>query len=444
MAWDLEDRVKRLRERASRGMTFGTAAVAEVLARLDGPQDRLTAVHIAGTNGKGSVVAFVESVARAAGLSVGAFVSPHLSRLSETIRIDGGPIEDGAFAQALQRALDAGPDLSLFETLTVAAFVALSEARVDLVLIEAGLGGLRDATNVMARPAVTALVHVDLDHVAELGPTVEAIAREKAGIARPEVPFIVGPMAASARQAARDEARRRGARPVVEVSFDDARDGQVFAAVDGDEVVVSLPRRGREVPHVVSVRPGLEGPHQAANAAVALSVVDQLSARFPGILPCAAEGIAGARWPGRLEYFEIKQIQVLLDGAHNASGAEALARALRARPSAPHARTTLVFGALADKDVAAMLAVLAPLADTIIYTTPRGRAACPLETLTRLARGLGEPSPTAAFQRALAASTAGDRVLVAGSLGLVGEVRELLVAGAAWDRVSFGAQGKAE
>lgn len=416
-------------------MVFGTERTAAALARLGSPEAAIRGVHVAGTNGKGSVVAFVESVARRAGLRTGAFTSPPLGRLAETLRIDGEPIADGPFAEALGQALAAGPELSLFETLTVAAFVALRDAQVDLALVEAGLGGRLDATNVMPAPLATAIVHVDRDHTAELGDTLTSIARHKAGIGRAAVPMVLGPLGDEALAAARDEACALAASPLVLVREGPANEGYfAFSRSDDGILFTPPPELGGEPVHA---RLGLRGPHQAANAAVAAALVCLLEPRFPGLRGALAAGLAEARWPGRFELFEVHGRRVVLDGAHNASGARALAEALRALGAAPE-RCTLVLGIAAEKEPEGMLAALAGVATRRVLTAPVGRRAVPPAALAATLSGSVEEAPVAAFERAIAASSPGDTVIVTGSLYVVGPVRAALVQESAGDGFVFG------
>ena len=184
------------------GMRLGLDAMRAACTRAGNPELSFEVAHVAGTNGKGSTCAMVESMARAAGKKTGLYTSPHLCRFAERIRIDGEPISDETLADVLDRALDLGPELSFFEAATLAAFLAFRDANVDVAVVEVGIGGRLDATNVVARPRVTAITRVALDHMDRLGDTLESIAREKAGIAKPGVAMVLGPMAHNVRAAA--------------------------------------------------------------------------------------------------------------------------------------------------------------------------------------------------------------------------------------------------
>ncbi|WP_437586476.1 bifunctional folylpolyglutamate synthase/dihydrofolate synthase [Sorangium sp. So ce1000] len=413
-----------LGQRAPRGMVLGLDRVREALSALGDPHDGLPAVHVAGTNGKGSVCAMVESIARAAGLRTGLYTSPHLSRFAERIRVGGEMIGDAALERALAAALERVPSpLTFFEALTVAAFVAFREAGVDLAILEVGLGGRLDATNVIAAPLCTAITSIALDHQAVLGPTLADIAREKAGILKPGAPAVLGPLDPEADAAIEAAAQAIGAGPRLRV----ARAGRA------GEIAVGRSDHGARAARVagpgrreIEVELGLRGAHQAENAGVACGIAWRLAGRWPEVERALAGGLAAARWPGRLERIDAGGAQVLLDCAHNPHGAQALAAWLDEEgPGA--ARTALVFGAMADKGWGEMLQVLAPRAPRRFYVTPKGRAAAPLDALREVAPGEAIGDPCAAVARAIEAAGPGGLVVVAGSIYLIGEVRSALL-----------------
>jgi len=366
-------------------MRLGLEPMQEACERLGHPERAFAAVHVAGTNGKGSVCAMVESIARAHGLRTGLYTSPHLCRFAERIRIDGAPIDDPALASWLTRALDQAPALSFFEAGTLAAFLAFREARVDLAVVEVGLGGRLDATNVLPKPRTAAITRVALDHTDRLGATLIDIAREKAGIAKPGLDLVLGPMPADVRAAIEETARGRGA---------------TTSSVDG-------------VPAPAAI--GLPGAHQIDNARVAAELGRRVGASREAI----EEGIARVSWPGRLERIGPH----LLDGAHNPDGAIALARYVRTLGVRPE-RTRLVFGALADKDWRPMLIELAALAASRILIAPEAgaRAAALPEVMATFCEGRVEGS----LARALEPEGA-ELVIVAGSMLLVGQARASLL-----------------
>ncbi len=412
--------------RAPRGMLLGLDRVEEALAALGDPHLGLPAVHVAGSNGKGSTCAMIEAVARAAGLRTGLYTSPHLCRFAERIRIDGQPIDDDAFARCLAAVIDrCRPDLTFFESLTVAAFAAFREARVDVAVLEVGLGGRLDATNVLRAPVATAITSISLEHTAFLGDTLGAIAREKAGILKPGAPVVLGPLAAEADAAIADVAARVGAGPIYRVGMKARGPRDPFAirvSYDGARTEIRGPATASGL---VSVELRLAGAHQAENAGVAVGLAGALAKRFPDrdVEGAVAEGLRGAEWPGRCERFDRAGVTVILDAAHNPEGAGALARALTTDP----ARTALVFGALADKRWPEMLRTVAPLAERRYYTEPKGRAPAPLAEMKALAEGEAIAAPLEALKRALDKSEPGDTVVVAGSIYLIGEVRAALL-----------------
>jgi len=431
----LPDLLVELQRRARRGMELDLSRMRQVLAAFGDPHRALAAVHVAGTNGKGSVCAMVEEVARRAGLRAGLYTSPHLARFAERIRIGGAPVEDAAFAAALEAALRRAPvELTFFEAMTTAALLAFRDAGVELCILEVGLGGRLDATNVVEAPLVTAITSIALDHTDVLGPTLAHVAREKAGILKPGSPVVLGPLNPEADRVIAEVAAAVGAGPIWRVGVGEGGEGEARE--------IQVARRGRGVDVVgpggrrASAELGLRGPHQADNAAVACGVVWQLAARRPALaldaaLPAALAAalpaaLAAARWPGRLERLDAGDATVLLDCAHNPHGAAALAAALEEDGQRPEA-TTLVFGALADKGWQEMLKILAPTAARRVYTAPQGRAPAPLPALAAIAPGEAVPEPAAALARALAITPPGGLVVVAGSIYLVGEIRAALL-----------------
>ncbi len=416
-----------LGQRAPRGMVLGLDRVREALAALGDPQAHLPAVHVAGTNGKGSVCAMVESVARAAGLRTGLYTSPHLSRFAERIRIGGDAIGEAALERGLAAALERVPSpLTFFEALTVAAFVAFRDAHVDLAILEVGLGGRLDATNVIAAPLCTAITSIAFDHVDLLGPALADIAREKAGILKPGAPVVLGPLDPEADAAIEAVAQAIGAGPRLRVARAEhgGRAGEIAVGRAGPEArATRIAGPGRRA---LEVELGLRGAHQAENAGVACGIAWQLAGRWPEVERALPEGLAATRWPGRLERLDAGAAQVLLDAAHNPHGAQALAAWLDEEgPGA--ARTALVFGAMGDKGWGEMLQTLAPRAQRRFYATPQGRAAAPLDALRDIAPGEPIGDPRAAVARAIEVTGPGGLVVVAGSIYLVGEVRSALL-----------------
>jgi len=385
--------LQRLYALAPGGMKPGLTAMEEACREHGALHRAFPAVHVAGTNGKGSTCAMLEAMALAAGLRVGMTTSPHLARFAERIRIDGVPSSDDALADLLERALATRVSLTFFEAAMVAAFLAFRDAQVDLAVVEVGLGGRLDATNVLEAPLASALVSVGLDHCAFLGNTLDAIASDKAHVAKAGRPFVVGPaLAPEARAAAIAVAAARGARIV-------------------DASTTALP---------AGIALGLRGAHQVQNAQVAVAVARE--AKLPEHAIVA--GLQNATWPGRFERLETKAGPVLLDGAHNEDGMRALVETLAVEGVRP---LVTVFGAMADKAWETTLGLLAPVSGTRVYVEPKGRAATPTEALAARFPGVEATSVDEALARARALAGPAGLVLVTGSLYLVGEARAVLL-----------------
>lgn len=388
-------------------MRFGLERMERALEALGRPERLLRTLHVAGTNGKGSTCAMAAEALRAAGHRVGLYTSPHLASFHERIQLDGRPIGDGPLAElveAVRRACpwhDGGGEgerLTYFEFATLLALLHFAGERVSVAVVEVGLGGRFDATNVVA-PLVAAVSRIGLDHVQLLGDTLDAIAREKAGIFKRGVPAVVAAgQEPEALRALREEAERRGA-------------------------PFQVAEAGWEGPIA------LRGPHQRQNAALAAAALRLLDRAGVEVGEAAvAAGIARARWPGRLE----EVAGVLLDGAHNPDGAAALATSLEALY--PGRAVELVFGVLADKDHRGILAALAPRIrrlHLVAPDSPRARSPASYRDLAAsFAPAVDEHRGCAeALACARAAAGADGLVAVAGSLYLVGEARRLLGGG---------------
>ena len=389
----LESVLRRLYALAPGGMKPGLTAMAEACREHGDLHRAFPAIHVAGTNGKGSTCAMLEAMARSAGLRVGMTTSPHLARFAERIRIDGVPLADDALASVLERALATRVPLTFFEAAMIAAFLAFRDAQVDLAIVEVGLGGRLDATNVLEAPIASALVSVGLDHCAFLGNTLEAIAADKAHVAKPGCPFVLGPaLAPEAREAAVRIANDRRAR-IVDAAHEVVPDG------------VTL---------------GLRGAHQVQNAQVAIALAKE--ARLP---PHAiASGLQSASWPGRFERITSSAGRFLLDGAHNEDGMRALVQTLRDEDVTP---VVTVFGAMADKAWERTLALVAPVGGTLVYVEPKGRAPASTNDLAARFAGHATRSIDDALARARDLAGPSGLVLVTGSLYLVGEARAVLL-----------------
>ncbi len=429
------DAVRALVERGRFGIRLGLGRTRALLRGLGDPQDGLRGALVAGTNGKGSVLALAGAALRAAGHRVGETPKPHLVTYRERLVVDGRPIDTATFARLVGEALPVAAqvarrqgDPTEFELLTALAFRWFAERGVDVALVEVGLGGRLDATHAWDG-GVAVVTNVDLDHMDRLGPTISAIAREKAAIIVRGDRAVTG-ATGDALAVIRRRARRLGV-PLVEVG------PAPLLGWDRDGILVTLPGLGE-------TRVSLRGRHQAANVAVADALLDALEAAGIARVPAAPrrDGYAAARWPGRLELLEAtgphgEARQVLLDGAHNPSGAAVLARALDdLRPHMAAGPLTLMMAVMADKDVDGIVAGLAGAdalrgARIVCTGVAGGRALDPAELAARWARlapGMRPEvvsDPVAALDRALVAGAG--PVVVAGSLYLVGLVRGRLV-----------------
>ncbi|HEU4410691.1 MAG TPA: folylpolyglutamate synthase/dihydrofolate synthase family protein [Polyangiaceae bacterium] len=399
MSARLPSTLQRLYALGPRGMRFDLERVRRAAQALGDLHRVGPYVHIGGTNGKGSTAAFVERMAREAGATVGLYTSPHLCRFSERVRVDGDPVDDDLLADCLERALAADAELTFFEVATLAALAAFRERKVDLWVLEVGLGGRLDATNIVEGKATTAITRVAYDHTDRLGPTLMAIAREKAGILRPGAPCVVGRLHPDALAVVEEVAAEIGAR--------------VHEASGEDEA------------HVVDLYPpSLPGVFQRSNAMVAVAIARALELPDRAI----AEGLLDTQWPGRFEILETPEGYVVLDCAHNPDGALALKNSLIGVGAAFSRRqVALVFGAMADKNWRAMLDRLTPVTGPRVYVEPQGRAPASAEELVAYLDGDVALGVAEALALARQKVGRGGLVVVAGSIFLVGQARAHLL-----------------
>jgi dihydrofolate synthase/folylpolyglutamate synthase len=407
------------------GMKFGLEHIRLLCDALGHPEQAFRSIVIAGTNGKGSVTVMVETALRSAGHRTGRYTSPHLARLEERFAIDGQDVETArlrdcvavvqtAVESLVERGVVEGPP-TFFECATAAAFELFRRAQVDIAVLEVGLGGRLDATNVVT-PIATAITSIDFDHQAQLGDTIEAIAAEKAGIIKRGIPVVCGPLPAAAQTVITDIAATLSA-PVI----DAPHEVRILTPHDDGSIDLRTPARFLE-----RVTLALAGRHQRDNAAVAVALLDELDRQGIRVTDEAVRaGLTKAEWPGRLERFRRGGIDILLDAAHNPAGARALASHLEA---IGWTRVTLVFGAMCDKDVRSMLAALAPFCESIVCTTAPGPRALSALEIADAARHLGPAveaidDPAAAIDRAVAI---GKPVVAAGSIFLIGPLRDFL------------------
>ncbi len=407
---------------------FGLDRIRALLAALGSPERRFPSVLVGGTNGKGSTSALLAAMAGAAGYRVGHYTSPHLERIEERLRIDGRSIDRERLAALLERVVAAaeaggGEMPSYFEAVTAAAFLAFAEEPVDLAVLEVGMGGRLDATNVVD-PLVSIITSISLEHREFLGDTLAAIASEKAGTFRPGRAALAWVESAEAREALATAASAVGAELVLadrEVRIEPVEKTSWV----GQEVQIATARARYDLSL------SLPGEHQVRNLALAVLAGERLAGLGFLRLDAAAiaSGAAGCRWPGRLELVELPgRRRVLLDGAHNPEGVGALAAFLD-RLGEPF---TLLFGVLADKDAGEMLPPLAARARSVFLTQPSSARARPVGDLVALLRQVtalrAERQVGKALDLALGNASGGapGLLVVCGSLVLVGQVRRLL------------------
>ncbi|HRO33170.1 MAG TPA: folylpolyglutamate synthase/dihydrofolate synthase family protein [Brevundimonas sp.] len=387
-------------------------------AALGDPQHRLPpVVHVAGTNGKGSTVALLRAMAEAAGLRVHAYTSPHLVRFNERIRLAGRLIEDQALNGVLDRVEAVGGEATVFESTTAAAFLAMSETPADLALIEVGLGGVLDATNVIERPLLSVITPVDLDHAEFLGTDLAAIAGEKAGVLKSGAPGVVARQRPEA-MAAIERAAAAVAAPLTVMGTDfDAWPENGALAFQSTERFLDLPA------------PALAGGHQFDNAGLAVAAALELGLPEAAI----AQGLTTAVWPARLQRLtagsygqtaRAADAELWLDGGHNPHAARALAEFLAARQARAPMPLALIVGMLGNKDAGGFFEALKDTGGHV-FTVPFDGAAADPTALAAVARGHGlgampAASVTQALDRALALGAG--RVVICGSLYLAGEV----------------------
>ena len=385
----------------SRGIQYDLYRMERAIALCGNPQQAFRGIHVAGTNGKGSTCAYIESVLRHGGYKTGLYSSPCLFTYEEHFRLDGNIIKEETWktVRADLEGIISGEGLSSFEATTLLAFEIFRRAGVDAGIIEAGMGGTLDATNVIV-PEVSVITKLGLDHCEYLGDTLEKITEHKLGIVKPRVPLVMlDPELPQLRHLARQRCLAQGSDltlvPVEELDIPTAG---------------SFSWRGK------SYQISMAGRHQAENALVALHALEKTGPLEEAVI---TQGLRAARIPARFQQFSHQGHKVVIDGAHNADGAAALAAALA--ETFPGKRILMVLGIMKDKDRAAMLARLAPLASVLCFTRPRTeRASEPEDLLALVEPGLDRPciiegTVEEALERALKESTHDDIICVAGS-----------------------------
>ena len=410
-------------------MKLGLENITALLTALGEPHNKYKKVQVAGTNGKGSVCAFLDSICREAGIRTGLYTSPHLVSIIERIKIDGADIAEDEFARLATRVRETAESLlsdgklayrpTFFEQVTAIALLAFAGHNIELAILETGLGGRFDAVTA-ANAEITAITRIDLDHQEYLGETIEEIAAEKAAIIREDSSVIVGRQSEKAMSVILDRCHRVGVTPNFEIY-------QPWIVIpSGPETVIVETTRSI----YSDVCLGLTGKHQIENAEIAINIVQSLKYDLGidiessgAIVP----GLENARHPGRLEYIG----QFLLDGAHNPAGAMALVEYLREFVRSP---ITLIFGAMREKAVNEIAAILWPLANKIILTRPSNSRALTADELFQAkpesfdeADIIKTETVAEAIEKARAFTSEDGVIVVTGSLYLVGEVRQALL-----------------
>ena len=411
---------ERLRARHPQRIDLSLERMRALCAALGDPQDRLPpVVHVAGTNGKGSTVAFIRAITEAAGLSVHCYTSPHLVRFNERIRLAGRLIEDAALNGVLDRVEAAlarsGAEATVFESTTAAAFVAMSETPADLAIVEVGLGGVLDATNVIERPLLSVIAPVDLDHAEFLGDSLRGVAVEKAGILKAGARGLIARQAEEA-MAAIEVAARAVHAPLTVMGVDfDAWAERGGLSYQDQERFLDLPT------------PALAGPHQFDNAGLAVALELDLPEA------AIAEGLRSVRWPARMQRLtagpygdaaRAADAELWLDGGHNPHAAAALAATLGERQAKAPRPLALIVGMLANKDAGGFFDAL-KATGAAVFSVPFDGAAAEPEALAAVARGHGlGATPCATVAEALdrALRLGAGRGVICGSLYLAGEV----------------------
>jgi dihydrofolate synthase/folylpolyglutamate synthase len=415
---------------------FSLDEIRVLLAALGDPHRRFPSVLIAGTNGKGSTAASLASILTASGLRTGLYTSPHLARVNERIRLDRVEIADDAFAALYFRVHDAAQQLvldehlpqlpSFFEILTALALLYFAESAVDIAVLEVGMGGRLDATNIVD-PLLSVITDISLDHTEWLGSTIAAITREKAGILRRGGTLITLPQHPEANQALGEVATELAVRAVSATPYMPPMNA-------GSAAPYSVQVLGT----TIEVDSPLSGAHQHRNLALAIAAAVELAANhgFPVTPPTIAQGIRATRWPARLERIESNGIEWILDVAHNPAGAWALRSGLRGLLSEEHPRC-LIFSCLRDKPVDEMAQILFPIFDQVIIPPIHTARAAALGDLLAAAEATGTPAVAAeSVSQALQLvrehvqqqQAQAGQVVISGSVYLVGEARTLLLA----------------
>ena len=415
---------ERLYELQQFGIHLGLDTISSLLSELGNPQERIPVLHVAGTNGKGSVAAVTASILQAAGIRVGLYTSPHLLDFSERIQVQGRCIPEDRVV-ALFNTIQALPSFTVpptfFEVATAMAFQYFAEERVDIAVLEVGLGGRFDATNV-CRPIGTVITNISFDHEKHLGSSLEAIAFEKAGIVKRNVPLVMGPVNPSVAGVLEAQARQKQARTF--------RFGSEFRSRSRSSGAFDFIGMHHEF---ANLHCALDGEHQTVNAACAVALLEAcVMPRIRISEQAVRQGLEQVSWPGRLERLR-RHPEILCDGAHNPAAADCLKIHLQARLSEEQGcRLILMVGMMQEKNLSAFLKALAPLADVVILTRIHSSKSATVRALKEALPGIDRPvyecdAPGVAFDLATGLASDNDLICVTGSLFLVGHVKSLMM-----------------
>lgn len=408
------------------GIKLGLKNIQMLLSLLDNPHKNLRCIHIAGTNGKGSTAAFLQSILRHSGYRTGLFTSPHLVNFTERIQINNAEITRKRVVQLVRLIRDICSqngleNITFFEFITALAFTYFAAEKADPVVVETGMGGRLDATNVI-HPLVTVITSISMEHQLYLGNTLKAIAGEKAGIIKKNTPLVTGARQPVVIKLFAEKCKKLHA-PLYMLSKDILckRTGTAaikYCGLDAD---------------LINVQPGLTGDHQIRNAGLALGAAELLLRQgFSITQEAMRKGLQQARWPGRLELVQ-QHPSIVLDGAHNPEAWEALRKALKKYFRCN--RLFMVIGVMQDKDIARMIETLTPDAHTVIFCRPKMNRAAGEKDFARFAAALPAEKvlwindTAAAVRKALVLALPDDLICVTGSLFTVGEAREQLLPG---------------
>jgi dihydrofolate synthase/folylpolyglutamate synthase len=425
---DYEESLKYIKECTKHGIKLGLERITEILKRLGNPQDQFQAIHIAGTNGKGSTVAMYDSVLRKAGYRTGCYTSPHLVSYRERFAVDHEPITKMELAKIVTHIqpvlhtiqMDGLGTPTEFEVGTVIAFEYFALQKVDVAVIEVGMGGRFDATNVL-HPVLSIITHVALDHQEFLGNTLERIAFEKAGIIKPEIPLVIGLQEPAIEGLLSEIAVARGSthKKACAISYRELKLSEDFTEfMIEDNYLGKLP-----------VKLGLIGEHQAANCLNVLAGVEFLDNAGIHIgKEALLKGLKESKWPGRMEKITLEgPLKLYLDGAHNPDGAKALVKSIKTM--FPDRKADLLFGVLNNRPCDEIAEILAQVIRRVIVTTVPDPKSTPVTDLAKSFQRLGipaiiEPLPDKALQ--LLIDTDNQLAIATGSLYLIGYLRGLL------------------